>query len=268
MNFTNRMGIEIPEYPITVRNDAPTELRLYLLQLMLQYEKLKKIRTCVCFVTKEIEDPNNWAENDFMKSEVQYILENCPWNRIYDIIEKFYEILSGDRKEFEKNINEYFLEKGIGWKLYKGIIQARGDEAFEQKIKETVNVLGEARLLTSQNEIHEALKDLSKRPKPDITGSIQHSVAALECLCREVTGDKKATLGKIISYHPNIVPKPLDNVIKEIFGFASEQGRHLREGYNPSYEEAELVVHLCASLCSYLSKKNFKLNEIEELFNI
>lgn len=79
----------------------------------------------------------------------------------------------------------------------------------------------------------------------------------MECLCREITGEKKSTLGKLIKEHPNIVPSPLNKVISEIFGFSSEQGRHLREGGEPNYEEAELVVHLSASLCSYLCKKNF-----------
>ncbi len=268
MSFTDRMNIEIPECPISIRNEAPVEFRLYLLQLMLQYEKLKKIRSCVCFVTKEAEDPGNWGENDFMKSEVQSILENCPWYRIYDIIEYFYNISSINKDKFEKDVNEYFIEKGIGWKLVNGIIETRGDEAFEQKISETVQVLGKAKLITSHNEINEALKDMSKRPTPDITGSVQHSVAALECLCREITGDKKATLGKIIKDHPNIIPKPLDKVIGEIFGFASEKGRHLIEGKAPDYEEAELVVHLSASLCTYLAKKNFLKKEdcFEDLF--
>ena len=200
---------------------------------------------------------NNWGENDFMKREIQSIIENCPWYRVYDIIEYFYANLSLNKAEFEKDINNYFVEKGIGWKLTNGIIEVRGEEAFEQKIAEAVDVLGEVKLVTSQNEIHEALKDMSKRPVPDITGSVQHSVAALECLCREITGDKKATLGKLINDNPNVVPKPLDNVIKEVFGFSSEQGRHLREGGAPSYEEAELVVHLSASLCVYLTKKKF-----------
>ncbi|MCD8297357.1 MAG: hypothetical protein LUC88_07275 [Prevotella sp.] len=57
MNFTDRMGIEVPESPITVRYEAPTGFRIYLLQLMLQYEKLKKIRSYICFVTKEAEEP-------------------------------------------------------------------------------------------------------------------------------------------------------------------------------------------------------------------
>ena len=37
MSFTDRMNIEIPECPISIRNEAPVEFRLYLLQLMLQY---------------------------------------------------------------------------------------------------------------------------------------------------------------------------------------------------------------------------------------
>ena len=110
MSFTDRMGIEIPKPKIVVRNDAPAAFRLYLLQLMLRYAGLKKVRTCVCFVTKETEDRNNWAENDFMKSEVQSILENCPWYRIYDIIESFYQQIN-EKIVFEKEVNEYFVEK-------------------------------------------------------------------------------------------------------------------------------------------------------------
>lgn len=254
MNFTDRMGLEIPQPPITIRNNAPIALRLYLLQLMLCYEsKLKKIRSYVCFISKEAEDPNNWGENEFMKSEIQSVLENCAWNRIYDLIEYFYEKLQINKVGFEKDVNEYFIEKGIGWKLVNGIIEARGEEAFEQEISESINILGDAKLTTSKNEIHEALKDMSKRPNPDITGSVQHSVAALECLCREISGDKKSTLGALISKNPDILPKPLDKVVQEVFGFASEQGRHLREGGAPDFNEAEFVVHLSASLCVYLT---------------
>jgi hypothetical protein len=54
-------------------------------------------------------------------------------------------------------------------------------------------------------------------------------------------------------------------VISKVYGFASEQGRHLKEGGVPNYEEAELVVHLSASLCTYLAKKNFPKNELDNL---
>ena len=42
---------------------------------------------------------------------------------------------------------------------------------LNKKIAELVVILGYEGFLTSQNEIHEALKDMSKRPTPDITGS-------------------------------------------------------------------------------------------------
>ena len=113
-------------------------------------------------------------------------------------------------------------------------------------------------MATSKTEIKEAIADLSRRPNPEVTGAVQHSLAALECLSREVIGNKKDTLGVLISKHPEIVPPPLDVAISKIFGFGSEQGRHLKEGHEPAYEEAELLVHLSASLCSYLCKKHIK----------
>ena len=96
---------------------------------------------------------------------------------------------------------------------------------------------------------------MSRRPTPDITGAIQHSLACLECVAREVTGDRNATLGELIKKHPNIVPKPLDSAIEKIWGFTSEQGRHLREGQAPEYLEAELVVELSSAIATYLGKK-------------
>ena len=47
-------------------------------------------------------------------------------------------------------------------------------------------------------KIHEALQDLSRRPQPDLTGALQHALAALECLARDVTGENKPTLGQLM----------------------------------------------------------------------
>lgn len=235
-------------------------MRGYLFCLLQKYEKsLKKIRSIVCQTLKEAENPNNWGENDFMKSEIQELLLSCQWYYIYDLIEVFAQSIALAKNDFEQEINEFFNAKGIGWKLHKGILEARFGDSIEEQIMMTEQVLKDPGFNTSQNEIKEAIHDLSLRPAPDITGSIQHSVAALECVCRKITNNS-ATLGKIINDHPDIVPKPLNVVVDKIFGFASEKGRHLREGVNPDFEEAELIVHLCASLCTYLAKKNFDSN--------
>ena len=260
--FTNRMGIKIPVAEIIVRNDAPEAFRNYLLVFLKDFCGLRKIRDIVCMATNEAPDPGNWGENDFMNSEIQTIVLNCPWYRIYDIIELFYKkIENGQHAQFEQGINNYFIEKGIGWKMISGKIETRGDEAFEADLVEVETVLLERKLYTSKREIKEAIADLSRRPNPEITGAVQHSLAALESVCREVTGDKKATLGKLIYNHPDIVPSPLNVVIEKIWGFSSEQGRHLQEGRAPEYDEAELLVHLSAAVCSYVCKKHIKLDD-------
>lgn len=255
--FSKRMGINLSSTDIKIRYEAPLELRNYLLLLMEQYFGLKTIRKIVCLATKESPDPSNWNENEFMRSEIQTVIEICHWSRVYDIMELFYHNLDLNCQEsFSQEINDYFTEKGIGWKLEKGKIVIRGEDALETVLKEVEIELGEKELNTSRNEIKEAVKDLSRRPEAEITGAIQHSIAALECVCREVCGGEKDTLGTLINKYPNIVPLPLNDVIKKIWGFSSEQGRHLREGREPYFEEAELMVYLSASLCTYLSKKH------------
>lgn len=88
-----------------------------------------------------------------------------------------------------------------------------------------------------------------------MTGAIQHALAAVECVARDVTGDPKATLGEILKRHPGLVPPPLDDLLKKAWGFTSEQGRHLKEGRLPGFEEAELLVGIAGAACLYLVKK-------------
>lgn len=256
--FSKRQGLfSIKEKEITVRKDAPEGLRGF---IKMAYYDLNKnpsdLRAITSRVLKIAPDSNNWSEFPNIDWEVGQHLDSCEWYLVYDIIETIIQKLNEpDKTTFSNEINEYFISNGIGWKIVNGLIETRGDEVFETAVKTVVSVLETAKLETAKTEIKEALIDLSRRPTPDITGAIQHSLACLECVAREVTGDKKATLGDLIKRHPNIVPKPLDIAIEKIWGFTSEQGRHLREGQAPEYLEAELVVELSAAISTYLGKK-------------
>ncbi len=55
--------------------------------------------------------------------------------------------------------------------------------------------------------------------------------------------------------YPGVIPSPLDQAVTKIWGFTSEQGRHLREGEAPEYLEAELVVEVTSAIATYLGKK-------------
>ncbi len=112
-----------------------------------------------------------------------------------------------------------------------------------------------AGLPTVRQEVHEALRDLSRRPQPDLTGAVQHAMAALECTAREAAGDPRATLGEILKRYPGVLPKPLDDSIVGMWGYASDMARHIREGRTPSQSEAELVVGVSAAACTYLATR-------------
>lgn len=256
--FSKRQGLfSLKEKEITVREDAPEGLRGF---IKMAYYDLGKnpsdLRSITSRVLKIPPDSNNWSEFPNIDYEVGQHLESCEWYLVYDIIETIIQKLNAQEKTtFTEEINEYFITNGIGWKIVNGLIETRGDEVFETAVKTVVSVLETAKLATAKTEIREALNDLSRRPTPDITGAIQHSLACLECVTREVTGDTKSTLGDLMKKFPGVIPSPLDQAVTKIWGFTSEQGRHLREGQAPEYLEAELVVEVTSAIATYLGKK-------------
>lgn len=136
-----------------------------------------------------------------------------------------------------------------------GQLQVRGPESFEVAVHRAQEALEGGGRRTAQSEIHQALLDLSRRPEPDITGAIQHAMAALECVARDVSGDQKSTLGEVIKRHAGLIPAPLNQAIERLWGYSSEHGRHLREGREPDLDEAQLGVGISALLATYLSSK-------------
>lgn len=256
--FSKRNGhFSIKEKEITIREDAPEGLRGFVRMVFYDLNKNPSdLRDITSRVLKIAPDSNNWSEFPNIDYEVSEHLDNCEWYLVYDIIEIIIQKLNGAEKEtFISEINEYFITNGIGWKIVNEEIETRGDEVFETAVNTVVKVLDSAKLQTAKTEIREALNDLSRRPSPDITGAIQHSLACLECVAREATGDKKATLGELMKKHPGVIPSPLDQAVTKIWGFTSEQGRHLREGEAPEYLEAELVVEVTSAISTYLGKK-------------
>jgi hypothetical protein len=146
------------------------------------------------------------------------------------------------------------VETGVGWRLVEGQLESRGQEAFETAVDSARQALGEAALPTAKQQIHEALRDLSRRPESDLSGAVHHAMAALECTARHATNDVRATLGEILRRQPDIVPRPLDDSLSPMWGYASEMARHIREGRTPGRPETELIVTVAAAVCTYLAQ--------------
>lgn len=252
--FSERQGFNGPDAEITIREDAPENLRFAIVQIAHNTGRSWKwIREVVCGVLFEIPDSNNWSDSN-VRNEVLGLITSCPWFKVYDIAETIWRELNIDletQERYRDELNRFFREKGVGWKLdeYQGLV-FRGNEGFATVTAKAVDVLTQSDRTTAANEIREALADLSRRPVPDRTGAIQHAIAALEATARHITGQPKLTLGQLVSELD--LPKPLDQALEKLWGFGSQYGRHLREGEIPRDDEAELVVSIACAVCIFL----------------
>jgi hypothetical protein len=263
--FSRRNRYSGPPKGITVREDAPETLRFMVLDTA---RKLgwgpSLLRPIVCSAVRVRPDRQNWTEFPNIWEEVQALVYECQWYQVYDIIEALYAAFEKndadrdehDAEQFADEVNAFFVDEGIGWQCVDGEILTRGAEVFESVVKGTSSALEHAKRPTAATHIHEALQDLSRRPTPDLPGAIYHAIGSLECVARDVSGDHKATLGEILKRHPDLLPKPLDTALSQVWGFASNEARHVQEGRAPSREEAELVVGLAGVIATYLTQKS------------
>lgn len=267
-SFSERHGLSKPAPEITVRHDAPEWLRDFVIQAAYDAGlKPSTLRSILCKQLLESPDSGNWSEFPNIDGEVRSLLHNADWFEVYDFIELVADTLfergfasqygqeSQGVVEFRDSINAAFKKKGIGWQVVENRIQIRGEESFETAVRQSQETLASTGRTVASHEMHQALADLSKRPEPDVTGAIQHGMAALECVSRDVCGDPKLTLGELLKKYPNIFPPPVDQGVAKLWGFASERGRHLREGAAPEEQEAQLIVGLAGVLTTYLINK-------------
>ena len=253
--FSRRFGYRAEESPISVREEAPDALRFGVAMLA---DNLglsphnARLEACGVLLTRP--DPSNWSAYPNVLEEVQQLIASAPWYRVYDIAEGFFARLSSTDwsrgQAFQDRLNELCREQGIGWEMRDGRFVARGSEAFAQALATATEVMQGSGRTTAAAEMHEALRDISRRPAADVTGAIQHAMAALECVARDVSADPNKTLGQLVSQLG--LPRPLDTALEKLWGFASEQGRHIREGRQLRFEEAELVVTTAAAVSVYL----------------
>ncbi len=259
--FSTRQGYRPPVAPITVREDAPSKLRGAILVLAKEAGMSPcAMRNVICEVLLVKPDPNNWSEYPNIWNEVDWLMEDAAWYRVYDIAEALYAQLRRNRHgatataTFAQRLNDFLVENGIGWELRDGQIVHRGSEVFSKTTHDVPRTLEASGFQSAANEMREALGDISRRPEPDITGAIQHAMAALEATAREVAGQRNPTLGKLV---PMLnLPPPLDHAVHKLWGYASNRGRHLREGQTFDAKEAELIVTVSGSLCAFLAPRD------------
>ena len=116
----------------------------------------------VCRVLRVRPDPSHYSEYPNVSDEVNDLISECAWFKVYDIA----EALHPDRASrssiwaelLEDKVNDSYLEEGIGGTMTDGEITCRGSGTFTQATQ------------------------------PDVIGAIQHVMSILECTAREING--------------------------------------------------------------------------------
>lgn len=258
--FSARRGYDPFDVPIRIREGAPAEIRQAVLHFALDCGLVPHAaRAMILEIMNVPPEPNNWSSDSNKINEAQRHLGAANWFEVYDVAEAFADHLAryspGTQDQYGDRLNKALARFGVGWKLVNGRIEVRGSEAFESQIARAVVVLQETGFSEARREVHESLRDLSRRPTPDLTGAVHHAMGALEAVSREATGQRSPTLGQILRSERDLFPPPLGEALEKLWGFASERARHVREGGTVAQPEAELLVGLAAVAVAYLCSK-------------
>ncbi|WP_034958136.1 AbiJ-NTD4 domain-containing protein [Erythrobacter longus] len=253
--FSKRHGFAtVP--PIQFRHDAPGGLRHAVIQAAYEHLSYSQIRTSICRTLYLVPNQGNWSEIPNIRDEVEDIIQGVEWYQVYDVIEGLVVFIEGTigyaaTEGFADRVNMIFSDTGAGWQFVAGDgIIIRGDGDFEEAVASSRDSLLQTGYDVAAKEIKEALGDLSRRPDPDLTGAVHHALGALEATARYITGSNDG-LAKLASQIG--LPKPLDQALEKMWGFASNSGRHVSPTNQPTPQQAQLIVHLSSAYCRYLA---------------
>lgn len=187
---------------------------------------------------------------------------NCEWHEIYSFIE---ETLENYPREFKKN-KEFFtkelnncLEKENS--AYRIINNEITPITSEQEIQSIEDALKNTNQYSGvQQHLNQALKLMSDRQNPDYRNSIKESISAVESICKIVTNEDKATLGKALKIieDKHGLHAALKGSLSQLYGYTSDADgiRHaMLEESNLSYIDAKFMLVACTNFINYLMEK-------------
>jgi len=247
--------------PVPTVEDAPESLRYHLLRYF-QLNGGSYPSGIVGLLEEFLRRPGLGASfrnphDPTRQKRIYDLIQKLEWWQVYEFIKFVYAntIIVYSREKFASGLNNLFSEQNICYRINnQGEIIYKGSEAFEVAVAGAESALAATGRNTARDEIHKALEDLSRRPKPDLTGAVHHAMAALECVAADVCGESGQTLGQVAKKHTDKFPPPLGEAVGKLYGFASERGRHITEGGEPDIKDVELVVGIAATVATYLSR--------------
>ena len=196
----------------------------------------------------------------------EYMQGSYPWFEKLNLL----EFLIDELKEYAETAREDYYRKLVG------IIVARLNTSFKDLYYgyqivdyRVVPITDSLELESIQSaidgcrdnvrvHIEAALSHYAKRPEPDYRNSIKESISAVECLCREITGE--STLDRAI---PKLQTKGVhlnpqfEEGLKRMYYYTNDQRSGIRhalldDAYVPTIAEAKYMLVICSAFVNYL----------------
>lgn len=185
----------------------------------------------------------------------------CDWCEVYDFIE-FVSMnfpIERTNDSFKKAINGVLKEEMSAYRFIGNqITQITSEEEIEE-IEETLATS----IIPVRTHIENSLKLLSDRKNPDYRNSIKEAISAVESICRLITKNENATLGKALNEVETKIGLhgALKKGFSNLYGYTSsaEVIRHaLLDETELSFEDAKFMLVSCSAFINYLIVKTEK----------
>lgn len=161
----------------------------------------------------------------YIQNQIEQWFFNAQWYEIYDFVE--YLISTGGfefRDSFIDDCNEALRMEVSAYRIIdKTVVRINAEEEI-QSIEEAIVATETYRSVNTH--LKAALDYLSDRTAPDYRNSIKESISAVEALCRIITGDEKATLGKALTFleKKHNLHGSLKTAMTTLYGYTSDAG--------------------------------------------
>lgn len=280
MRFSQRIGVTPIKVEIQteymdddLRNSLWNIISIYLFSIEpydkpFQTSKYKLIFNSIWFsFFKEPIDQIPYSTDDLEQLIRKRFFRYSPLE-IYDFIDFLArtnpKITPFNQNSFIIDCNKILSSEFSGYRFIENlltpIINDKEIESIENTLKQSLNKKYNGVYL----HLKSALEMLSDRHNPDYRNSIKESISAVESICKQITGDNKAELGKALNILNSIIPihGALEKGFKSLYGYTSdEQGiRHaMMDEPNLHQEDAMYMLISCSSFINYLMVKVDKL---------
>lgn len=180
----------------------------------------------------------------------------APWNEVYDFIEFIASSSQeGSKAEFIEACNYFLQRENAAYAFVNGNIV---EISNQQELDEVEQALKSAQpYYGARKHLEQALILLRDKINPDFRNSIKESISAVESLCKELSGENKATLGnalKVLEAKGALHPA-LKSAFSSLYGYTSDSGgiRHaLLEESNLSKSDARFMLISCSAFVNYV----------------